>query len=212
MSIDLVLRLRDAERTYEFAPWVHALLQEAATEITGYDHSFALFDNANRALMEAWKRAHPESKVAMPDMTKCNEWAVAEMAALVERLTRAEQHVWTVETEVARLKSGKFTAEEIQAFCHDLHGTVDAQAFANGCAEEQRRLYDYAPDRDAVTILMRRLEDRSRQCHEAEQARTTTYEGRHGTSLGTTHNWTTCPSAPCVDDRLFLQQLSRCLP
>lgn len=30
--------------------------------------------------------------------------------------------------------------------CHDLHGKVDARAFADGCAAEQRKLYGCAPD------------------------------------------------------------------
>lgn len=37
--------------------------------------------------------------------------------------------------------------------CHDLHGKVDAQAFADGCAAEQRRIYGCAPDRDELTRL-----------------------------------------------------------
>lgn len=34
--------------------------------------------------------------------------------------------------------------------CHDLHGTVDAPAFAAGCAAEQRRIYNCAPDADEL--------------------------------------------------------------
>ena len=37
--------------------------------------------------------------------------------------------------------------------CHDLHGKVDARAFADGCAQEQRKLYGCAPDADALTSL-----------------------------------------------------------
>lgn len=34
--------------------------------------------------------------------------------------------------------------------CHNLHGKVDARAFADGCAAEQRNLYGYAPDADLL--------------------------------------------------------------
>jgi hypothetical protein len=37
--------------------------------------------------------------------------------------------------------------------CHDLHGKVDARAFANGCASEQRRIYGCSPDADDVRWL-----------------------------------------------------------
>lgn len=30
--------------------------------------------------------------------------------------------------------------------CHNLHGKVDAQAFADGCRAEQTKLYGYSPD------------------------------------------------------------------
>lgn len=36
--------------------------------------------------------------------------------------------------------------------CHNLHGKVDAQAFAAGCAAEQRKLYGCAPDADQARI------------------------------------------------------------
>lgn len=57
--------------------------------------------------------------------------------------------------EVTRLKAGKFTVEEIHGICHNLHGTVDAKGFADGCAAEQRKLYGVAPDRDALEALRR---------------------------------------------------------
>ena len=37
--------------------------------------------------------------------------------------------------------------------CHNLHGKVDARAFADGCAAEQRKLYGCAPDADRVKEL-----------------------------------------------------------
>lgn len=37
--------------------------------------------------------------------------------------------------------------------CHNQHGKVDARAFADGCAAEQRKLYGCAPDADEATRL-----------------------------------------------------------
>lgn len=41
--------------------------------------------------------------------------------------------------------------------CHKLHGKVDARAFADGCAAEQRKLYGCAPDADRVRELEGRI-------------------------------------------------------
>lgn len=42
--------------------------------------------------------------------------------------------------------------------CHDMHGEVDARAFANGCTFEQRKIYGCAPDADEVIRLRAALE------------------------------------------------------
>jgi len=68
-------------------------------------------------------------------------------------LDSKQGEILVLQEEVARLKAGKFTADEIHDICHDLHGTVDAQGFADGCAIEQQRLYGCAPDRDRVARL-----------------------------------------------------------
>lgn len=55
--------------------------------------------------------------------------------------------------ETALLRQRAERAEAIVAahdLCHNLHGKVDARAFADGCADEQRRLYGCAPDADVV--------------------------------------------------------------
>lgn len=62
-----------------------------------------------------------------------------------------------LEDEIARLKRGDFTTDEVHNICHDLHGKVDAAAFAAGCAEEQRKIYNCAPDADKVKELTRAL-------------------------------------------------------
>lgn len=41
--------------------------------------------------------------------------------------------------------------------CHNLHGKVDARAFADGCAAEQRKLYGCAPDADEIASLKQQL-------------------------------------------------------
>lgn len=66
---------------------------------------------------------------------------------------------------IARLKAGQFTADEIHEICHNLHGTVSAQAFADGCAAEQRKLYGYAPDRDGYDLRMRGFSAAVTECH-----------------------------------------------
>lgn len=37
--------------------------------------------------------------------------------------------------------------------CHNLHGKVGAREFADGCAQEQRKLYGEAPDADRIVEL-----------------------------------------------------------
>lgn len=41
--------------------------------------------------------------------------------------------------------------------CHNKHGKVDARAFADGCADEQRKLYGCAPDADEIDRLKSEL-------------------------------------------------------
>ncbi len=56
--------------------------------------------------------------------------------------------------EVERLR-GVIAQHEL---CHDLHGKVDASAFAAGCAAEQRRIYGCAPDADENASLRAEVE------------------------------------------------------
>lgn len=65
-----------------------------------------------------------------------------------EILGKAEADLLVCRQENSRLLRGEFTAEEIHSVCHNLHGTVSARQFANGCAAEQRKLYGCAPDAD----------------------------------------------------------------
>lgn len=45
--------------------------------------------------------------------------------------------------------------------CRNLHGQVDARAFADGCTAEQRKLYGCAPDADEVIRLRAMVESLS---------------------------------------------------
>lgn len=52
--------------------------------------------------------------------------------------------------EVERQRDEALAVIARHDLCHNLHGKVDARAFADGCAQEQRRLYGCAPDADAL--------------------------------------------------------------
>lgn len=75
------------------------------------------------------------------------------MKMLTDVLDECRREIARLEAEVSRLKAGKFTKEEIHEICHNLNGTVDAQAFADGCAAEQIKLYGRALDRDTIDRL-----------------------------------------------------------
>jgi len=47
--------------------------------------------------------------------------------------------------------------------CHNMHGKVDARAFAAGCAMEQRKHFGCAPDADEVKLLRSDLESERRR-------------------------------------------------
>lgn len=68
-------------------------------------------------------------------------------------LAQLSEDIRKLVTDNERLKRGEFTTEEMHNFCHNLHGKVDARAFADGCTDEQRKLYGCAPDADRVAIL-----------------------------------------------------------
>lgn len=115
--------------TSEIAEELRLFVKDAQRELADYERSFSLYHKASMALLDAYKKAHPEVPDGVwTDASKVSAWAAQELE---------------------RLRSGKFTAEEIHNFCHNLHGTVSAEQFADGCAAEQIRLYGRAPDRDA---------------------------------------------------------------
>lgn len=94
-----------------------------------------MYEPLHELFHRLWTKA-----VGTPDYIK-KEWL--ELCAIVERL----------DSENARLLRGDFTPEEIHGFCHKIPETVSAEAFANGCAEYQRRLYGCAPHADAHARL-----------------------------------------------------------
>lgn len=91
--------------------------------------------------------------------------AVGLVADEVRRLTpeefpgRRDKLVATLLNAARRLGGPEATngqpvpPESIHDVCHNLHGTVDAKAFAAGCAAEQRRLYGCAPDHDLKAMV-----------------------------------------------------------
>jgi hypothetical protein len=81
-----------------------------------------------------------------------NEYSVPfECACVKDELAKAQ-------AEIERLKAGRFTPVEIHDICHNLHGTVDALGFAEGCIAEQRKLYGCAPYKDKMDALEAKLE------------------------------------------------------
>lgn len=85
------------------------------------------------------------------DAFKANDAPLLDWMALRFELRRLRQ-------ENERLLDGKFTAEEIHGICHNLHGTVSAEAFADGCAAEQLKLYGCMPDRDRIAVVYGELD------------------------------------------------------
>ena len=64
------------------------------------------------------------------------------------------------QSEVLNLINQIRTLQEVidmNNICHNLHGKVDARAFADGCAAEQRKLYGYAPDADELENIKSKI-------------------------------------------------------
>ena len=61
-------------------------------------------------------------------------------------ITHAREDIPALIAEVERLR-GIIAQHEL---CHDLHGKVNAEDFAKGCAAEQRRIYGCAPHADEI--------------------------------------------------------------
>lgn len=80
-----------------------------------------------------------------------------------ERITKIVHGV--ADDIVKRAESAEKERDEARAviaqhdLCHNLHGKVDAIAFAEGCAAEQRKLYGCAPHADLVASLSAALRD-----------------------------------------------------
>lgn len=68
---------------------------------------------------------------------------------------------------IERWRTGNFTKDEIHDFCHNLHGTVSAVQFAEGCTAEQRKIYGCAPDADRLAAV-KKHSDRTLQRLAAE--------------------------------------------
>lgn len=89
-----------------------------------------------------------DDQVNFPDATPANGYCVGEQVAATIAIEAARR--------IKDLEAALDNATEIiktHDLCHNLHGKVDAQAFADGCAAEQMKLYGVAPDRDAKLKL-----------------------------------------------------------
>lgn len=73
-----------------------------------------------------------------------------EVASNYHFIAHARQDLPDLLAEVLELRA-VLAAHDL---CHDLHGKVDVQDFAKGCAAEQRKLYGCAPDADAAARLL----------------------------------------------------------
>lgn len=95
--------------------------------------------------------------------------------------------------ENARLKG----IIERHDLCHNMHGKVDAQDFAAGCAAEQRKLYGCAPDADRVEQLLKQLPEGMKHC--TIIAKTC----KVGHSWLTATNWLEHPCPTCTRNELL---------
>lgn len=80
-----------------------------------------------------------------------------ELDSLKRDCEAKEAELREVRQQLQRLQDGKFTKEEIHSICHNLHGTVSAREFANGCTAEQEKLYGTAPDKERIHQLEQAL-------------------------------------------------------
>lgn len=69
------------------------------------------------------------------------------------------ERIRDLEVEIARLKRGDFTKEEIHDFCHNLHGKVTAREFCAGCEAEQRKYFNEAPTRDRLVSILSAMQN-----------------------------------------------------
>ncbi len=53
-----------------------------------------------------------------------------------------DNKIYQLEEEIARLKRGDFTPEELQNLCHNLDES-DREAFCKGCLEYQKKLFGH---------------------------------------------------------------------
>lgn len=158
---DLKRQLSSSERRYQTERHAHGCtlasrdrlhrdLQAMTAERDALKHEAALIKAATqRGITDCSTPLFQRVRNIMEALTQV-EATLADVQSAYIRAANARN---AMKVEIERLKAGKFTAEEIHGFCHDLHGTVDASAFAAGCAEEQRKLYGCAPDRDALDSM-----------------------------------------------------------
>lgn len=101
-----------------------------------------------------------------PWRTVCVTWpsgqSVEQGVDDMEFIAEARTAVPALIAEVRRLR-GVIKAHDL---CHDLHGKVDAEAFAAGCEAEQRRIYGRAPHVDALQEMQQQIDELRREIRE----------------------------------------------
>lgn len=116
-------------------------------------------------------------------MTATNKTPMEEIIICLEEMFNALKNAWNIaivtgdtidalrekikglEHRVKDLEAGNFTEKEIQNFCHNLHGKVDADGFAEGCRQEMMKLYGQCPWHARIIKLETALRQYGNHCN-----------------------------------------------
>ena len=117
----------------------YKLLESFVAAIEDYQRSFALYYKASMALMDAYKRTHPDvPDLVWPAATAVNVWASGEIEALRAKLDAAEIGLGTLQEQKARLQA-------------------EAEAMRQQILDVQRRAEDAERENEDVQIWNERL-------------------------------------------------------
>lgn len=99
-------------------------------------------------------------------LAKLQAWYASERNCINAESRRLLANIHELKAELTRLKRGDWTPDEIHDICHNLHGKVGPQEFADGCAAEQHKLYGCAPDADSLVECRSLLVETQTHCEE----------------------------------------------
>lgn len=97
---------------------------------------------------KAWAKTCEENvALVATSLTKIHAYDEIHESAVAAGAQEGDCVGWMLflQHERKRLLAGKFTPEEIHNICHNLHGTVNAEEFAEGCRKEMEKLYGECP-------------------------------------------------------------------